>query len=67
MKKSLEYNFEITFKGHKYHVDICEESVGIASLGLQAIEEYDALKKYLVDEGFIVAIDEKRGILDKLK
>jgi hypothetical protein len=64
VKPKLQYDFDITFKGYKYHVDIKNERVGIASIGLPPDGDYEALRKYLEEEGFIVAIDQERGIFD---
>jgi hypothetical protein len=64
VKPKLQYDFEITFNGYVYHIDVQGNNVGIASIGLPPDGHYEVLRKYLEDEGFIVAIDQERGIFD---
>lgn len=67
MKQHIDYTFYITFKGHQYKIDVVGQNVSIEGYGMSLVEvrgEYEALRRYIEDEGFIQEIDRQKGILD---
>jgi hypothetical protein len=70
MKPHIDYAFYITFKGRQYKIDVVGTNVAIEGYGMSIFEvqgEYEVLRKYIEDEGFIKAVDERKGILDQFK
>jgi hypothetical protein len=67
MKTPVDYTFNITFKGNRYKIDVIGSRVSIEGYGMSLVEvrgEYEALRRYIEDEGFIQEIDRQKGILD---
>ena len=67
MKQHIDYTFYITFKGKQYKIDVVGMNVSIEGFGMSLLEvqgEYNVLRRYIEDEGFIQEIDRKKGILD---
>jgi len=67
MKTPIDYTFNITFKGNRYKIDVIGSRVSIEGYGMSLVEvqgEYEALRRYIEDEGFIQEIDRQKGILD---
>jgi hypothetical protein len=70
MKSHTDYTFYITFNGNQYKIDVVGVNVSIEGYGMSLLEvqgEYEVLRKYIEDEGFIVEIDRRKGILDLFK
>jgi hypothetical protein len=67
MKQHVDYTFFITFKNRQYKIDVVGTNVAIEGYGMSLLEvqsEYEVLRKYIEDEGFIQEIDRRKGILD---
>jgi len=67
MKTPIDYTFNITFKGNRYKIDVIGSRVSIEGYGMSLVEvqgEYEVLRRYIEDEGFIQEIDRQKGILD---
>lgn len=62
-----EYTVYIHFLGQPYKCDIINDNVTIEGWGPVDEQLYSSLRNYLEDEGFIKAIDERKGILDLFK
>ena len=67
MKSHNEDTVHIHFLGRPYKCDIIETNVIIEGWGPINEYHYASLRNYLEDEGFIRAIDERKGILDLFK
>jgi len=70
MKQHVDYTFYIAFKNRQYKVDVVGTNVAIEGFGMSILEvqgEYEVLRKYIEDEGFIQEIDRRKGILDIFK
>ena len=67
MKLHYEYTVYIHYLGRPYKCDITDTNVSIEGWGPINEYHYVALRNYLEEEGFICAIDEKKGILDLFK
>jgi hypothetical protein len=67
MKPHIDYTFYITFKGRQYKIDVVGMNVAIEGYGMSLLDirgEYEILRKYIEDEGFIQEVDFRKGILD---
>jgi len=70
MKSHADYTFYITFNGNQYKIDVVGLNVSIEGYGMSLLKvqgEYEVLRKYIEDEGFIKELDEQKGILDLFK
>jgi len=64
MKQHSDYAFWIKFKGHEFVCNVEGTNVAIESKGIIEETEYEVLRNYLEDEGFIQEIDRQKGILN---
>jgi len=67
MKSHMDYTFYIIFKGNKYKINVVGINVSIEGYGMSLIDvqgEYESLRRYIEEEGFIREIDRRKGILD---
>jgi hypothetical protein len=67
MKQHSDYIFWIKFKGHEFVCKVEGANVSIESKGIIEETEYEVLRNYLEDEGFIQEIDRRKGILNLFK
>jgi len=58
----FNYSFSITFKGRQYVCDVEGVNVAIISKGLPNEGEYEVLRNYIAEEGFIPELDDRKGI-----
>jgi hypothetical protein len=60
---NFNYVLSIEFKGMKFVCEIIQDRVSIISKGFPEEGIYESLRYYLEEEGFIPAIDDRKGIL----
>ena len=64
---NFNYALSIEFKGMKFACEIIQDRVSIISKGFPEEGIYESLRLYLEEEGFISAIDDRKGILSLFK
>jgi hypothetical protein len=64
---NFDYVLSIEYKGMKFACEIIQDRVSIISKGFPDEGMYESLRYYLEEEGFIPAIDDRKGILSLFK
>jgi hypothetical protein len=67
MKTHNQYSFDITYSGMEFRCDVNGIHLTVQSRGFLDERAYDSLKRYLEAEGFIIELDQRKGILDLFK
>ena len=67
MKTHNQYSFDITYSGMVFRCDVNGIHLTVQSRGFLDERAYDSLKRYLEAEGFIIELDQRKGILDLFK
>ena len=67
MKSHNQYSFDILYSGMAFRCDVDGVHLTVQSRGFLDDRAYESLRKYVEAEGFIVELDQRKGILDLFK
>ena len=67
MKSHNDYKFNIQYLGQWFEIDVQGVNINITGFGILPDGQYELIRDYVINEGFIKEVDEKSGVLDLFK